>query len=138
MRRKVTLAVAALAVAISAMACSPEERHTFEEINAFRAANGVAALQWEGPAHEKALAWSKHLATQGRLSHSTLSDGIAPGWKTLGENVAFNASLDGAIRALERSPGHRANLLNPRFTHVAVGAVHVNGLWWVTQVFIGR
>jgi uncharacterized protein YkwD len=138
MRRKVTLAIAALTVAIAAVACSPEERHTFEEINAFRGANGVAALEWEGSAHAKAVAWSKHMASQGRLSHSTLSDGIDPGWKALGENVAYNSSLDGAIRALERSPGHRANLLSPKFTHVAVGVVKANGLWWVTQVFIGR
>lgn len=138
MRRKVTLAIVGLTVALAAMACSPEERHTFEEINSFRAANGVAELQWEDSAHAKAVAWSRHMASQGRLSHSNLSDGIAPGWKALGENVAYNSSLDGAIRALERSPGHRANLLNTKFTHVAVGAVHVNGVWWVTQVFIGR
>lgn len=138
MRRKVTLVAASITIALLAMACSPEDRHTFEQINHFRAANGVAPVQWEAKAHEKALAWSKHMATQGRLSHSNLSDGIAPGWKVLGENVAMNSSLDGAIRALEASPGHRANLLNARFTHAATGVIKVNGVWWVTQIFIGR
>jgi uncharacterized protein YkwD len=137
MRRKVTLLAATVAVALLAMACSPEERHTFDRINAFRAANGVHALQWDGQAYDKAAAWSRHMATQGRLSHSTLSDGMT-GWRLLGENVASNSSLDGAIRALEASPAHRANLLNGRFTHVGVGAVKHNGVWWVTQVFVGR
>jgi len=138
MRRKVALAATAFLVAIAAMACSPEDKHAFDEVNAFRKANGVAALQWEAKAGEKAVAWSKLMASQGRLSHSTLSDGIAPGWKALGENVAYNTTLDGALRALERSPGHRANLLNPTFTHVGIGAVQVNGFWWVTQVFVAR
>lgn len=138
MRRKVALAATGIVVALLAMACSPEERHTAEEINRFRVANGVAQLQWEDSAYDKAHNWSLHMASQGKLSHSTLSQGIAPGWKTLGENVAYNSTLDGALRALEASPGHRANLLNTKFTHMAVGAVKVNGLWWVTQVFIGR
>lgn len=138
MPRKVKLAAAAIVVAVLAMACSPQERHTAEEINRFRVANGVHMLQWEDSAYQKAHDWSLHMAAQGKLSHSKLSVGIAPGWKALGENVAYNSTLDGAIRALEKSPGHRANLLNPAFTHMAVGAVQVNGLWWVTQVFIGR
>ena len=79
MRRKVALAATAFLVAIAAMACSPEDKHAFDEVNAFRKANGVAALQWEAKAGEKAVAWSKLMASQGRLSHSTLSDGIAPG-----------------------------------------------------------
>ena len=138
MRRRITLAVAALMVAVLAMACSPEQRHVVEEINRFRAANGVAALEWEAGAEKKATDWSYRMASAGTLSHSRLSEGIAPGWKALGENVAYNSTLDGALRALEKSPGHRANLLNPAFDHVAVGAVKVGDLWWVTQVFIDR
>jgi uncharacterized protein YkwD len=138
MRRKLTLAAAAIAVAVLAMACSPQERHVAEEINRFRADNHVAPLQWEESAYAKAVSWSQHMAAEGHLSHSKLSDGIGSGWKALGENVAYNSSLDGAIHALEQSPGHRANLLNPAFTHMAVGAVQVNGVWWVTQVFIAR
>ena len=138
MRRKLTLAAASIAVALLAMACSPQERHVAEEINRFRVANGVAQLQWEDGAYAKVRAWSQKMADEGRLSHSKLSDGVPAGWRALGENVAYNSSLDGAIRALEQSPGHRANLLNPRFTHMAVGAVEVDGRWWVTQVFIAR
>jgi uncharacterized protein YkwD len=138
MRRRLALAAAAVVVAVASMACTAEDRHGFESINAFRAANGVHALEWDNSAYPKALAWSQHMAAQGTLSHSNLSDGISGGWTALGENVAYNSTLDGALRALEQSPGHRANLLNPRFTHVTVAAIQVNGRWWVTQVFIGR
>jgi uncharacterized protein YkwD len=77
------------------------------------------------------------MADEGRLSHSTLSDGVPAGWHTLGENVAYASSMPKAIAALEASAPHRANMLNPAFTSVAVGVVARNGLVWVTEVFVG-
>ena len=35
------------------------------------------------------------------------------------------------------SPVHRANILNRGFTHVAVGAIHRDGVLWVTVFFYG-
>ena len=40
-----------------------------------------------------------------------------------GENVARAASASVAHRMLMNSPGHRQNILNPRFTHVGIGVV---------------
>ena len=135
--RKLASVLSALAIAALLVACTPEEASHLEGVNAFRTANGVAALQWEEGAYAKARAWSQKMADDGRLSHSRLSDGIPDGWRTLGENVAYNSSLDGALAALKRSPGHRANMLNPRFTKIAVGVIHQDGAYWVTQVFLG-
>jgi len=135
--RKVLSAVAALTIAAVLVACTPDEASHLEAVNAFRQSNGVPALSWEEAAYAKAHGWSQKMADDGRLSHSTLSDGIPTGWRTLGENVAMNTSLDGAMKALTQSPSHRTNLLNPRFTKVAVGVVHQGGRYWVTQVFIG-
>lgn len=134
--RKLAAAAAAV-LCLLAVACTPEEQDTVTAINDFRHANGVAGLAWEEGAYAKARSWSQHMADQGRLSHSALSQGVPQGWRLLGENVAMNRTLDGAWRALEASPGHRANLLNPRFTKVAVGVIHQGGYYWVTQVFIG-
>jgi uncharacterized protein YkwD len=135
--RKLATALVGLAVALLLVACTPEEGTHLQAVNAFRQANGVPALQWEEGAYAKAHSWSQHLADQGFLSHSVLSQGVPAGWHTLGENVAMNPTLDGAMTALESSPPHRANLLNPRFTKVAVGVVQAKGLYWVTEVFLG-
>ena len=136
MRRK--LAVLALAsLALLGLACSPEEQASWTAINDFRHAHGVPQLAWDEAAHAKAKAWSAKMAADGRLSHSRLSDGLPVGWRYLGENVAMNTSIEGAMRALEASPGHRANILNPRFTRVGVGVVQAGRYYWVTEVFIG-
>jgi uncharacterized protein YkwD len=135
--RKLVAAVAGLAVALLLVACTPQEADHLKAVNGFRTAQGLPALTWEEGAYAKAHDWSQHLADQGFLSHSVLSQGVPAGWHVLGENVAMNPSLDGAMLALEASPPHRANLLDPAFDRVAVGVVQAKGLYWVTEVFIG-
>ncbi|MCU1374348.1 MAG: hypothetical protein JWO68_1634 [Actinomycetia bacterium] len=135
--RKVLSLLVGLTIALLLVACTPEEGNHLDAVNQFRRDNGVPALQWEEGAYAKAHSWSQKLADDGVLSHSNLSQGVPAGWHLLGENVAFAGSLDQAMNALEHSPGHRANLLNPKFTKVAVGVVQARGLYWVTEVFIG-
>lgn len=135
--RRLLSATIALAVAVALVACTPEEASHLDGINALRERFGLPALTWEEGAYAKARDWSQKMADDGRLSHSELSDGILAGWRTLGENVAMNSSVEGALAALERSPDHLANMLNPTFTKVAIGIVHQDGRYWVTQVFIG-
>ena len=45
--------------------------------------------------------------------------GLTVGWA--GENLSGNKSVEGSMAALMLSPGHKANILDPRFTHVGVG-----------------
>ena len=57
--------------------------------------------------------------------------------RLLGENVARNTDIDDAHRRLMNSPGHRANILDGRFTVVGL-AVYDDG-WgnlYVTQSFV--
>lgn len=72
------------------------------------------------------------------------------GW-TIGENVAFRGTgclsapnMD-AVEAAKwlheqwmDSPGHRANILRPEFTHLEFGLHLEGGNWYGTQVFTGR
>ncbi|MCU1379936.1 MAG: SCP-like extracellular [Acidimicrobiales bacterium] len=136
MRRLVSVLVG-LALATLLVACTPDEGNHLDAVNRFRTANGLPALTWEEGAYAKVHRWSEKMAADGRLSHSVLTQGVPAGWHVLGENVAMNPSLDGAMTALEQSPAHRANLLNPRFTKVAVGVVKAGTRYWVTEVFIG-
>ena len=135
--RRLLLLVAALAIVVAAGACSPEEETAFKSVNTLRNAHSLRWLDWNQGVYDKAVAWSNHMADEGKLSHSTLSDGVPAGWHTLGENVAYAASVEQAMDALEASPPHLANLLNPDFTSVAIGVVERDGKVWVTEVFVG-
>ena len=136
MRKVVALFIAALAVLLL-VACTPEEANHIQMVNAFRTANGVQQLGWDDTLYDKAREWSQHMADAGKLSHSDLRAGAPAGWHILGENVAYNSSLTGAMQALENSPAHRANLLNAQFTRVAVGIIFQNNVYWVTEEFVG-
>ena len=106
-------------------------------VNDFRISQGVQQLGWDDTLYVKAREWSQHMANEGKLSHSDLRSGAPAGWRILGENVAWNTSLVGAMEALEASPAHRANLLNPQFKRVAVGIIFQDGKYWVTEEFVG-
>ena len=131
------VAAATLVVVALGAACSPEEETAFRSVNALRDANHLRWLDWNEGAYDKAVAWSNHMADEGRLSHSNLSDGVPAGWSYLGENVAYAGSISSAIKTLEASAPHRANMLNANFRSVAIGVVTRNGKVWVTEVFIG-
>jgi uncharacterized protein YkwD len=57
-------------------------------------------------------------------------------WRYWGENVGVTG---GTVRDLEAafmaSSPHRANILHTSFRHVAIGAVRVDGVLWVTVFF---
>lgn len=135
--RRLLAAVAAIGIALVLAACTPEEAAHLTAVNDFRAAQGLPALNWEEGAYAKARDWSEHLAATGRLQHSNLPDGVPAGWRALGENVVFAPTLEEAMTALKNSPAHRANLLSTKFDRIAIGVVERNGLFWVTEVFIG-
>jgi uncharacterized protein YkwD len=122
---------------LASSACTPQEEDAFRAVNTLREVNGLRWLDWNQGAYDKAVAWSNHMADQDTLSHSTLADGVPAGWHLLGENVAYAGTVAQAMQALESSPPHRANLLNPAFTSVAIGVVERGGRVWVTEVFIG-
>lgn len=48
--------------------------------------------------------------------------GLTVRWS--GENISGNKSVTAAMAALMQSPGHRAHILDPRFTHVGVGITY--------------
>jgi uncharacterized YkwD family protein len=51
-----------------------------------------------------------------------------------GENIAKTSSVERAHTGLMNSEGHRANILNPNFTHIGVG---ISGYYY-TQMFIRK
>lgn len=59
------------------------------------------------------------------------------GWITVGENIAAGQTSPREVHSdWMNSPGHRANILTPDFTHAAIGAVpDADGTIFWTQVF---
>jgi len=60
-------------------------------------------------------------------------------FRLAGENLAGSATVTRAHTALMNSPGHRANILNPGFTHIGIGAISGGRFGMMfTQLFVGR
>jgi len=134
------IVVPMILVGLLLAACTPEEAHHLSAVNDFRSQNGQAMLTWDEDIYQAARDWSQHMADAGALSHpEDLAGNFNPpaGWHKLGQNVAEAPSLDSAMTALENSPHHRENLLDPAFNHIAIGVVQVNGLYWLTEDFLG-
>lgn len=56
----------------------------------------------------------------------------------VGENIAYDSSIESAHSRLMNSPGHRANILQHDYTHIGVGVYFANGHFYVTQLFQSR
>jgi uncharacterized protein YkwD len=58
--------------------------------------------------------------------------------KAQAQAQAMAGTIAQAEAALEASPPHRENLLNPYFTEMGIGAVQRGNLVYVAQVFVQR
>jgi uncharacterized protein YkwD len=107
-------------------------------VNARRAQAGLRPLVVSPCATRFAAPWSSHMAATNTLVHQSLTPILrCPAWGA-GENIAYgNVTADQMMGMWMNSPGHRANILNPRFTRIGVGAVRTSsGRWWATQDFV--
>jgi hypothetical protein len=134
-------APAAMAAPAQHRLAGSEPAQLLELINADRAGAGVAALGWRDDVSVIALGWSAQMAATGTLSHNDFyfSDAtrLLIGSSARGENVAFSGTMEATHWAFMHSAGHRANILDPRFTAVGIAVVHdLNGTSWVTEDFL--
>lgn len=130
----VAFAFAALiqsALAIPAGAASPAEE-LLALANAERAAHGLAPLANVGHLEAPAARHAYRMAASGGIHHSSLRQ--YPG-RFVGENVAVGSSVEGIHRALMDSPGHRANVLHPRFGQAGFAVIAVDGRVWAVEAF---
>ncbi len=134
----VVVLMALLGIALTA--CGPSAEDTNQaDLNAVRAAVGLGELARSPELDVKAKAQADLMARQGTIFHSAnLASGVSGGWSAIGENVALAGSVDDAQRALEASPGHYANMVNPSYNHVGIGVTVRDGITYVVQVFVSR
>lgn len=140
---------AALPVAIPApppTAVTGWEADMLAQVNAQRAANGAGPVAICGSLGRAAQAHSADQAAHNTMSHvgsdgAKLVDRIARagynGWTALGENAAYGYGDVGSVMTgWMGSPGHRANIVNPAYTHVGFGEANAaNGTPYWTQDF---
>ena len=109
-------------------------------LNGERAAAGLAPFTMRADVTEIAVGWTSTMAGSGHLAHNdayfTRETRTRLGARLLGENVAYDGSIDAAHRALMASPPHRANILDARFTVIGIGAEQRDRTWWVTEDFV--
>lgn len=95
--------------------------------NRERTSRGLRPLEIVPSLMTDARNWSNVQATRGRMFHSRMGHG---------ENVAYGQRNPAEVmQAWMTSPGHRRNILNPRYSQIGVGSVN-NGrsIYW-TQCF---
>ncbi|MGI9104929.1 MAG: CvpA family protein [Pyrinomonadaceae bacterium] len=98
-------------------------------VNGERAAAGLAPLAFDDELREVARRHSADMFARGYFAHLT-PEGRSPfdrireagyTFRTAGENLALAPTLSIAHTGLMNSPGHRANILQPRFGRVGIG-----------------
>lgn len=122
---------------------APEAQAFVASMNQHRVSLGLSPLTWDPGVAAVATAHSQDMVDRGFFSH-TNPDGETP-WDRMaaagvtytaaGENIAYGYPTGSAVLAAWLgSPGHKANIENPNFTHHGVGLV---GTHW-THNFIRR
>lgn len=107
------------------------ENEMLTEVNRQREANGLALLRMDIKLRKVARDHSEDMLQRGYFSHYT-PDGLSPfdrmnaasiEYTYAGENLALAPSPRLAMQGLMNSPGHRANILNPNFNKIGIGAI---------------
>jgi uncharacterized protein YkwD len=123
----------------------------FDMHNAERAKRGVAPLAIDPDVQAVAKQRARDMARTGEFTHDPqqspsydeLLDAAGVRRTTWGENIAYNSypqsqTVSVAMNGLVNSPGHYANIVRSRFTHVGIGIVSNGNRTYFAIVFIGR
>jgi uncharacterized protein YkwD len=146
-----SLALVALASPATAGARTISDKDTLEanvvkRVNAIRRSHGLRPLTVVSRLATAADRHADSMAAVSYFRHELYTPTRATNWTgfgtwirwfwpgpgyfswSAGENLAWGApglTAYGTVSRWMRSPGHRANILNPRWCHIGVGAVHV-------------
>ncbi|WP_205474436.1 CAP domain-containing protein [Nocardioides sp. SYSU D00038] len=105
--------------------------------NAQRTAAGLARLVKQDCVQRFARRQAVRMAKQRRMFHQDLGPVLRTcRLSMVGENVAVGfPSGRAVVTGWMRSPGHRANILEPRYRLLGLAARRAGGRWYAVQVF---
>lgn len=90
-------------------------------LNAQRAQGGLAPLAMNGSMTSAAAGWAHQMASGSFLAHAgDIISGTPGGWSKVGENVGRGQSVASLTQAFMASATHRANVMDPSYTHVGI------------------
>lgn len=131
----------------NSLSLTEEEQEFLNLVNANRENNGLPKLEVDDEVQNIARLKAQDLVENNYFSHTSAKYGDMPAmlsnsnitYKTVGENIAGNNNLAGAVEAWMNSENHRANILSNdyNYTGVAVVESELYGKIFV-QVFIGK
>ncbi|OAB40601.1 hypothetical protein PMSD_01480 [Paenibacillus macquariensis subsp. defensor] len=127
------------------------EMQVFRLVNEERTSRGIAALTLNSTLTDLAVLKSRDMRDKNYFSHTSPTYGtpeemlnrFGVKWRAYGENIAAGQTTpEEVMRVWMNSPGHRANILDPRFTDIGVGYVAGTATsqyrtYW-TQLFIQK
>lgn len=124
-----------------------EEQEFLNLVNANRENNGLSKLEIDDEIQNVARLKAQDLVDNNYFSHTSSKYGDMPAmlldfniaYKTVGENIAGNNNLAGAVEAWMNSDNHRANILSTdyNYTGIAVVESELYGRIFV-QIFVGK
>ena len=114
-------------------------QQAFTATNANRARNGLGELRANDCLKHAAVRQARLMAQREQMFHQDIGAVLQEcGLSTVGENVAYGYPSGRSVvnDGWMNSEGHRANILNPSFKLMGIGARNGhNGQWYVAQVF---
>ena len=137
-----------LSAALSCQSGAPQEDALLKEleirmaelVNVEREARGRAPLSFSPVLADVGREYSAKMAERRNVHHDLdrpMEERIAaalPDICTFGENLSKHTTIDYSMGDLMVSPGHRANILNERFTLIGVGIARgTDGFLYITQ-----
>ncbi len=119
------------------------EQYLFAAANAERAQHGIRALRWDESLYRAAGAHAIQMAQRQSISHqyqgepelSSRARQAGARFSVVAENVAEAPTAVRIHDAWMQSPGHRANLLDPRLDSVGIRVLSRNGQLYAVQDF---
>lgn len=123
------------------------EKELLTLINKQRAAYGLSNLSFDTATQKTARAKAEDLVANNYFAHNSPTYGtpfemmkaFGVTYKTAGENIAGNSTLEGAVNAWMNSEGHRENILNNAYNLTGIGVVKSDKYGYVmVQMFVGR
>ena len=109
-------------------------RRMLNLVNRSREVRGLPELRINARLSREAMRHSKRMGSAGTISHTpNLADLVrGVGGSVFGEDLGKGRGLQGIRDAWLGRAETRRIVLDPRFHHVGLGVVHVDGYYWVT------
>jgi len=117
------------------------DREFLALINEARTSRGFAPLRFDSRAQRWAETWTPQMVDLGQPHHQDIRPLVTGSIIRVGENVGVSTEgVEAVFRGFMASPPHRANILDPSFTHVGIGTLKARyqrqEATWTTHIFL--